>query len=364
MKRFITYILIVLIVLSSCEKKIEIINKHDGIIRDAKIFYDSLLVLNTSNSIIIKNIRNNERFFFKKRIDKNLFKQCLINENSVFYCSEDNIMDKFDYLSCKKWSYKTDSSINNFVVNNNFIVLSLNNSKIIVLDVKSGKLVFEFKDYFSSNCNSSIKKDLCLNGNELYVGDFQCYNILVINLLNGKVKWKYKSNLDGVTKNYVYKNLIFCGITGNPLENQGEIILFENNGRKIFEKKIQFDLISNVLQFDDKLIFYSYDNKIYEFDFSSKKITVIYDLKDKISICDIELFMIRDNIYFQDCNFKLYKLNYLTKSLCSVNTSKKERVKTIFNEKGKLEIIYPDGLDMHATIPRKFLRARNSESQK
>lgn len=307
----------------------------------SKLFNDSLLVSRMDDSIIsIKNIRSNKRDSFISKTS-NCLQPILDTNNNLYTLITDELFQCFNIKRKKtNWHFKSSEQINNFKLFENNLILNIRNYGLIVLDSKTGKSKFELKNSHSSECHSMLVNDFFVENDYLYVTDFKCSNLICFDLKSGKEVWNYKSKINGATQLLIVKDYVFCGITGDPLKKEGLIVLLDKfSGKLKFEQQEQFDLITKPIIFKNKIIYYSYNSKINEFNFENFKAKTLIELNNSGGICDGQFYLLENNIYFTDCNFEINKFDLNHNKLYKLGTASKS-LTTIYKIDNKIEFVY------------------------
>lgn len=118
--------------------------------------------------------------------------------------------------------------------------------------------------------------------------------------------------------------MLFCGITGNPLKEEGKIVLLnKENGEILFERNELFDLIVKPVKYLNYIFFVTYDKKIKKLDLVTKKVTHLIDLGDLGRICDNQLYLQGSKIYFSNCDNNIYEYDIKKSKLIFVKKSKR-----------------------------------------
>lgn len=307
----------------------------------AKIYNDSLLVYSSLDSIIhVKNIKNKKQIY-KEKVSANYCLQPVLNNSNLFFIRPNDKFVCVDIISKKtKWTYYNKGLINNFDIVNNKVILSIRDIGLISLDINTGKQLYEIRDVITSNFQSSIIYNFVHDEDNIYVSDFQSNTITAFAISNGIKKWKYKSEMRGLSKVTITKDWIFGGITGNSIKNEGKIFLLDKKtGNVIFEENKAFDLIVDPIIVGDKILYYTYDFKLNEFNLSNRNSKVIYNFNEKSSICGGQFFLLGNYIYVVDCNFMLRRLDLRTYKIINLRKVPKNINEVFYNNKS-IEFVY------------------------
>jgi hypothetical protein len=307
----------------------------------SKLFNDSILISKNQDSlIIIKNITNNKKDSLVSQTS-NCLQPILSNDNNLYTLISDELFQCIDIKTkIVKWNFKPPEQINNFKLFDNNLIFSVRDYGLIILDSETGKTKYELKSSHLSECHSMLINDFLVKNNYLYVSDFRCNNLVCFDLKNGKEVWNYKFKIEGATQFLLINDFVFCGITGNPVKKEGSIVLLDRlSGEVKFEKDEQFDLITKPIVFKNKVIYYSYNSKIIEFDVENFKSKKIVHFDDSNGICDGQIYLLDDNIYFIDCNFQIKKFDLNLNKLYKLGKAPKS-LTTIYKINNEVKLIY------------------------
>lgn len=341
-------ILIVALVVSasffilSCHKKNE---PKIRLNNTAAIFNDSLLVFNTlKDSVVIENINNKKILFSKKINDTEAIRpQPVLDKNNRLFgvFSEDKLSCIDIKTNTAKWTYVTNQKINIIKsVNDTLIIIGIRDFGLTALNSKTGKPVYHLEESHSSVCNSSFIIEFTFDKEKLYVSDFQCNTISSYNLNNGKKIWSFKSSLEGLSRLLIYNNYIFCGITGNPIENEGKIILLDKKtGTVLAEENQTFDLIANTIVYKNNILYYTYNGALKEFDLEERKSKTFYQFNKENRLCDSQLHLIQNDLYFEDCQFNVVRFNLLNKTSKKIE-QKPKGLNEVYLSNNEVKFVY------------------------
>jgi outer membrane protein assembly factor BamB len=338
MKNFLV-VLLSTFLLFSCNN----FNKKNNIENNcvSKLFNDSILISKNQDTLInFKNLKNNEVHTVVSKTS-NCLQPLLDNNNTLYTPISDELFQCIEIKNIKvKWSFKPPEQINNFKLFGDNLVFSIRNYGLIILDTATGKLKHKLKGFNDSNCHSMLINDFCVENNNLYVSDFRCSNVVCFDIKTGEEIWRYESEVVGATQLLLINDYIFCGVTGNPLKNEGSVVLLDKfSGDVKFKKNEKIDLITKPVIFNNKIIYYSYDSKINEFDIDKFKFKNLISFASSDGICDGQIYLIDDNIYFINCSFELIKFNLKLNKLYKLGKASKN-LKAVYKINDEVKFIY------------------------
>jgi outer membrane protein assembly factor BamB len=344
LNQVISTILLASIFLVSCnENKIK--NKNNHKTAEVNIYSDSLALYTTFDSLIkVENIITNKNLYkLKIKNDQTTIPSLLIEKNNYLYFPfNETLLNCVNFRTKKRiWKFNCEGTITSLKnVNDSIILIGVRGYGIIALNTITGNKLYQQKDSNKSVCNSSSMYDLVFDEKLFFVSDSYCNNVTAFNFRNGKKIWGYKSKLALASRPILIKKFIFVGITGNPMKNEGKVVLLDKcSGKIIFEKNEPFDLITKPVLYKNKVIYYTYDFKLNEFDLDTKTTKVIYQFKEDEFGCGYQFFLKGDNIYFDDCKFNLNRFSLKTHKIKILGKSKSSLL-GIYKNKNKIRFLY------------------------
>lgn len=307
-------VFLLLFLLYSCESKKN--NASEESYKCASYFYgDSLLVSKDKDSLII--IEN----YLTKKIYRTVSRTeyCLlpiIKDDHLYFLRSDSLVECINLSSeSKVWEFKTYDKINNIKSFGQFLVLNIENEGVKILKLKSGQLFREFNRIKKQSCNDMLVNDFILDDESLFITDFNCNNISSLDLNSDDLKWRYNANLSA-TRVLLCNTLLFCGLTGNPLKKEGKIVLInKENGEVLFEKNELFDLIVKPIKYLNSVLFVTYDQKVKKLNLETMLVEDLVQLNEVGGICDNQLYLQGNKLYFSNCDNKIYEYDLLNDKL-------------------------------------------------
>ena len=321
--------IVVLVSFYSCAKEHKISTKIK-LNKIAKVFNDSLLVCSTLNdSVVIENIKNGKIIFSKKINDIEAIRpQPVLSKNNYLYAVFfENKLSCIDIkTNTVKWNYVANEKINVIKsVNDSIVIIGIRDFGLVALNSRTGKIIYKLSDNEASNCPTTFVLDFVYDDKNIYVSDFQCNTITAFNLSNGEKKWSYGFDNYGPCKAIIYGDLIFCGTTGQPNNNQGRIFMLnKNTGRLVFEDTTnQFDITTIPILYKDKVIYSTYDGKLVIFDLKNTKSELLSDFSAINGLCGGQLHLINNYIYLDVCGNDIYGIDLKTKTFNRIGKVRK-----------------------------------------
>lgn len=342
MKRnlFLSFNFLLLIFLFSCNSKDKEHNKISSKFLP-NIYNDSLFVYMTIDSLLIVEDITNKKEIFKKKINSYLCNSIIDKQNNLFYISNDSTVYSINLKTHKKnWNFHASAIVNNFYVQENLVFLSIKDSGITTLNKYVGKVVYDIKDVFLSSSASSLIYNIVFTKDLFFVTNFQSNTITAFRFSDGKKMWKYNSKSSGFSKCLTYKNILFCGITGNPNKREGKVLLLDiSSGNVIFEINKMFDLICNPFVYKNKIIYYTYDNKLNELNIDKFRSKAIYKFKRNNGLCGNNFFLIDDHVYFEDCQFNIQNFNLVSYKLEIKKRQFSKRLNLVYKNRNRIVFV-------------------------
>lgn len=310
----------------------------------SKVFNDSLLTYTTVSDVVkVENIKTGKILFADKLIDENWSQPILDNRNNIYYSLDSDDFICVNIKTRKKiWRTKTDGQAREFkFVNDSVIVSSIRGFGIKALNSKTGKILYEIRDVNDNNpCLATTwVYYFTFDENNFYANDLNCSNVIAYRSTDGKKIWNFKSDLEGVSIAYAFKNYVFCGITDDPTNKVGEIYLLDSkNGNVKFSKKTPFDLFVQPILYKDTIVYYTSDLKLWLLDLATMHSDVIYEFKENEGVFS-KLFLIGDSVYFGDIGYHINKLNLKTKVKERVGNAPRG-LSDVYRVDGKIKFVY------------------------
>lgn len=335
-------LLFISLLILSCQKKNDEKIRLSG---TTAIFNDTLLICSTlKDSVIVENIKNKKIIFSKKINDTEAIRpQPILDKNNRLYSvfSENELSCIDIKTNALKWTYTTDQKINVIkAVNDSLIVIGIRAFGLTVLNSQTRKPLYHLEESHSSLCNSSFIIQFTFDKEKIYISDFQCHTVAAFDLKNGKKLWSYKSAFAGTSKVKAYNNFIFCGITGNPQKNEGKIVVLDkNNGSVLTEENQAFDLMTDPIIYQNKILYYTYNGELKEFDPKELKSKTLYKFNKENAICSTQLHLIQNDLYLEECQLNIIKFNLETKTIKKI-TEKKKGLNAVYLYNNEVKFVY------------------------
>ncbi len=302
--------------------------------------YDDFIVGKTVDSLIyLKNIKTDKIKMFVTKTGN-----CttpILNQSSLFYLRNDNLFECINIQTNNlKWNYKSTDKITNFKIFKKFAILNIKDKGICILDLERGNVLNTIETIKHNDCNDLIS-DFIFDDNKLYITDFNCNNLSCINLENNELLWSVDDLDMYSTRILLSNNYIFCGMTGIPTENKGKIILVnKSDGKVVYENDELFDLIVKPILKGNKIYYVTYDEKIKVFDIENRTVKDLVNLSLINNICDNQIFLVNESLYFSNCDFDVYQYNIKDNNLKIFKKNNDYRIKNVFSLKDSIRLIF------------------------
>ncbi len=255
---------------------------------------------------------------FKKKLDAICYAKPVLKRTHLFLPTSEEYFDCIDINTGKTiWTKKTNGKITNFdFINDSIIILSVNHYGIIALNSIDGSHLYSLL-YNYNTCNLPDLSPWLINfdKNVFYVTNWECCNLSAIESSTGKILWETTIGIEyyaGIP--LLLGDNIFLGL--NKSYKGGKVLLIEKNkGEVIFETNIPFESRMHPVLNGEDILFYTYDKKIYSFNFHSKQITEVVALSEENDCSGNQLFLINNAIFFSDNSFYINELNLKTRKI-------------------------------------------------
>ena len=324
---------------SSDKNKISYRNVHTS-----QVFNDSLLAYTTVENVVkVENIKTDKVVFWEKLTDENWSQPIIDKQNTIYYASSVNTFQCRNVDTKKQvWILKTGDEVRDFkLVNDSTIVFSSRDFGLKAVDSKTGKIRYEIEDLNDNNpcLATTLIYHFSFDETNFYANDLNCNNVIAYRSADGKKVWEFNAEVEGTTASLRHDNYIFCGITGDPLKNEGEIYLLDSkNGKVLFSKKTPFDLIVHPIAYKNKIIYYTYDYKLNILDLDTLKTAVLCEFKQEQGVRS-QLFLIGDTVYFEDFSLAITRLNLKTGTKQKIGNSPRG-LSDVYKIGNKIKFVY------------------------
>lgn len=337
MKNLFYTILVILTI--SCKNESVITEKGRDIL--TSVLYGDTLIYNTfSKSIIIEDLRT-DNIIKKFSVNDLIYYSPVLNSGKLFFSESNKKFVCYDLTEQRNiWEIETTSVVKSILIRGKEVILNLKNNGFVILDKLTGKEKLKIPYIYSEGCAhpdlSPYPMDI-LDRN-LYIANWQCNTISMINLDTGKLLKKI--NL-GVGSSYltVIGNKLFVGLNGNY--NGGKIFVLDRNTLNTeFSEQVNFEDRMKPLIWKGKLIYYTFDNQIYLFDPVNHSNEILFKFSEKDDLSGSKMILSLNNLYFHTANFELLECNLEDKKLKRLGLFDKRKIDNIFFKNGKLIKIF------------------------
>ncbi|TAE62247.1 MAG: hypothetical protein EAY77_07805 [Flavobacteriia bacterium] len=250
-----------------------------------------------------------DSILFSKEIKQNCFTKPKIFDDKLCFPESNEVLCCYNFKkNLLLWELKTKGRVRELeFIKGNVLLLSIDEYGVIAVNPNSGKIIYELL-LNKNNCLVDLAPtNINYDDEFFYLTDFNCNSISAYEIGTGVLKWS-NNEISGLSNSLIVKDYIFLG-TNNNYET-GQINLFElKSGKKIFTSNIQFESMMNPVLFEDKIYFYTYDSKLYEFNSTTKKINLIYQFSKDNDISGSQIFILDNFLYIQDVSYNLNRIN-------------------------------------------------------
>lgn len=228
----------------------------------------------------------------KIKIMEEFVKQPIIHKNNIYFAHSNKELACFNLVN-NKYTWITDVSekIRNIkLINDSLLAISITLKGIGVVNMKSGKLLYTLGfSYFNKPSRSTVPPnpdfwDIVCDDTSFYVSFWGNSLISKFRNFDGKLLWAFDKHENGVIgKPVLVGDKIFVGL------NDGYVsgciyLLGASNGELLFSKSIKIEEFMPPIVNGKDVIFYTFDNRIYNFNSDSYKLSIIKQLHPDSSI--------------------------------------------------------------------------------
>lgn len=249
----------------------------------------------------------NAKIKLKFKTDYNPFYKPLIDGQDLFLADYNAELSCFDSLGKLKWQVNGEMNLRkDLAEKGNYIYGSVQGNGFSKLNKKDGKVVW----YLPKDSNITETNEPTFFENRVYLGlsEYDA-KLLAIDNKSGKIIWenKYKkySNLNQIKTE---KGLLVCL---NKDFKQGEILMLDyETGNEIWSESFNCDVFYEPCVANKSIILSTYDSKVVSVNIENGKTNWVLDLKnDQV---ESKIISLKGNIYFGTMNRNLYSLNIKT----------------------------------------------------
>lgn len=293
------------------------------------------------NVLVVKDLNDEE--ILKKNISNSFTYKPLIFNDKIFFSESNDFICCWD-LKTKKllWKQKSPNNVKSIIkLNEKRILINIKNYGFIVLDSERGEILYNIlrnKD----NCHSPDLSPypVVVDNNNFYISNWNCNSISSFNISNGKLLWSKKLE-NGIYTALLYEDYIFLGFN-NSYENGGTYLVEKKTGTVVFKKELLFEERLEPIIKNNKVFFYTYDKELNAFDFKTKTDKVVCKFTPSDDISGGQMYLIDNNIYFQDSNFDIFKFDLLNYKKELIGKSNFGGIEGVYKKNNHAVLIFPD----------------------
>lgn len=303
---------------------------------------DNYICYVVEDTILVVKDLNNEKVLEKKLSNSFTYKPLIFNDK-IFFSESNDIISCWD-LKTKMvlWKQKTTNSVKAIIkLNEKTILINIKNYGFIVLNSERGEILYQIlrnqKDCHSPDLSPY---PVVVDNNTFYISNWNCNSISSFNILDGKLLWSKKLE-DGIYTALLHEDYIFLGFN-NSYENGGTYLVEKKTGTVVLKKQLLFEERLTPVIKNNKVFFYTYDKKLNEFDFTTRKDKVISQFTSSDDISGGQIYLIDNSVYFQDSNFDLFKFDLLNYKKELIGKSNFGGIEEVYKKNNHVVLIFPD----------------------
>lgn len=209
------------------------------------------------------------------------------------------------------WKAKINGRCSRFdLVSDSMIVASVNNYGIVALDIKTGNKRYELLYSFKETQLPDLSPwPVAFDDKQLYISNWQRSLISCFQKSDGKLLWKITNEELGMAgEPVVLGKQLFFGV--NFLYKNGLVLLIDKETGKIdFKTPSLFEERMKVINRNDSIYFYTYDQKLNIFYPKQQMIKTVYTFSDEDDISGSQMKLLDDDFYYSDNSFIVTKFS-------------------------------------------------------
>ncbi|MDA6070181.1 PQQ-like beta-propeller repeat protein [Flavobacterium sp. AC] len=303
---------------------------------------DNYICYVAEDTILVVKDLNDEKVLEKNLSNSFGYKPLIFNDK-IFFSESNDVICCWD-LKTKKvlWKQKTPNIVKAIIkLNEKTILINIKNYGFMVFNSEHGEVLYNIlrnKD----DCHSPDLSPypVIVDNNNFYISNWNCNSISSFDISNGKVLWSKKLE-DGIYTSLLYEDYIFLGFN-NSYENGGAYLVEKETGIVVFKKQLLFEERLKPLIKNNKVFFYTYDKKLNEFDFKTRTDKVVGKFTSSDDISGGQMYLIDNNIFFQDSNFDVFKFNLLNYKKELIGKSDFGGIEEVYKKNNQAVIVFPD----------------------
>lgn len=325
-----------LITMVNCNNKKDILNRD---IINSVVQNDTLIYTTFSKQIVLENL-NNGRGIFRRTIEDNIYYPLVLNGDRLYFSQSDFKFVCFD-LKLKKivWEIKTEKPVKSISVYDKNIFLNIKSQGFKIIDMENGNQKGELPFVYSIKCTQPDLSPypIAFLENAFFLGNWNCNSISKFDINKGSFI-KSISFEDGFIYLQEIGENLFVGVT-NYKENNGSINLVNSELQTLFSTQVKYEERMKPVIWNEKVIYYTFDNSIYIFDIITHSNIKIFQLPKEDDISGSKIILSDDKLFFHTSNFEILQYDLINSKLSKLGKLEDRKLDNIYFKNGKIELI-------------------------
>jgi outer membrane protein assembly factor BamB len=310
--RVLYYLLLVSLLSGHCisldEKRQQIVKLElNAVLNTITLHGDTIIYSCWDNTIKFYSLKAKRVVFSKSTINL-CYSRPILKGGQVYFPVSDK---KFISLELKTgkviWELDLKGRCASFnFIDDSTIVASSKNYGLLVINAVAGKINYEMRySYAATQLPDLSPWAISWDDHNIYISNWQGHTLSSYKKENGLLNWHYTDDRFGIAgKSIVVNDRLFLGIN-NEYKNGSILLIAATDGRVINQVKYQYEERVNPILLGKKILFYSYDGCLNQFDTSSFSIVRIKKFEKEFDLSGNQLFLSSNQVYFSDASFFL-----------------------------------------------------------
>lgn len=300
--------------------------------------YDSILAYSTFNSkeVIVENILSN-KIQFKRNLKDICYLKPIIRDSKIYFPVSDEEFICHDLKSKKTlWKIKTSNKLCNIqILNNENLIINIKGIGFRIINIKTGKEEYQLDYVYDKNCllPDSSPYQIVSDKNYFYISSWMCNAITKYRISNGEQIWKLKLEEATSVVSVLYKDKLFVG--SNYSYESGFIRVIDAKTGKIdYQEKSNFEPRIQPLLKGDRIIYYTFDSALNEFNINNMSSKKIFKLSEFNDFSGAEMYLLDNEIFFQSPNYSIiYQFDLKTNKIKKIGKYEERMISGIYKNK-------------------------------
>lgn len=291
-----------------------------GYISNTTSFEANYFIYSTWDTCVNIFDLNTNKVIFKKRIQDLCYAKPKfdIKNGRIYFPSSDSNFECVDIKNGKNiWNLNLNGKCKNFsFVNDSIIISSIKNVGLAAINSNSGKLKYEIKyNYNLCNLPETSPWEFTFDKNNFYVSNWECGGVTAFDIQNGKTIWDKTIPVEFFLGNPILiGDMIFVGMSG-IFEDGKVVVLNKHKGEILYEYKCKYQPNCLAKLYNDKIVFFTDDQKINVFNTINKKVDYSLQLLEGNMIASNQFYLVDNYLYFSTEKYNINQFDMKTNKL-------------------------------------------------